>query len=199
MANGFANRFLFACIRRSKLLPDGRAPDDEIVNKLGAATLQALTAARAREGICMTDAAAQHWRQIYPKLSREQSGLFGAIVARAEAQTIRLALIYALLDNAPQIDCVHLEAALALWSFCEASAGYVFGDLIGDPTADTILRLLRNSGAIGMTRTEISNALGRHVSANKIDAALGKLSAANKVFCGTRKTTGRSVQIWLAK
>ena len=199
MANGFANRFLFACVRRSKLLPDGGAPDDEIVNQLGAATLLALTAARTREGICMTDAAAQHWRQIYPKLSREQSGLFGAIVARAEAQTIRLALIYALLDNAPQIDCVHLEAALALWSFCEASADYVFGDLIGDPTADTILRLLRNSGAIGMTRTEISNALGRHVSANKIDAALGKLSAANKVFCGTRKTTGRSVQIWLAK
>ena len=88
MANGFANRFLFACVRRSKLLPDGGAPDDEAAGKLGAATLEALTAARTCERICMTDAAAQHWRQIYPQLSREQSGLFGAIVARAEAQTI---------------------------------------------------------------------------------------------------------------
>src|SRR5262249_18617219 len=199
MANGFANRFLSTGVRRSKLLPHGGALNDEATNKLGAATLEALTIARTRERISMTDAAAQHWEQIYPKLSREQPGLFGAIVARAEAQTIRLALIYALLDKAPQIDCVHLEASLALWSFCEESAGYVFGDLIGDPTADTILRLLRNSGAIGMTRTEISNALGRHVSANKIDAALGKLLAANKVCCGTRKTTRPSVQIWPAK
>src|SRR5215472_7041593 len=77
MANGFANRFLFACVRRSKLLPDGGAPDDEAAGKLGAATLEALTAAPTRERISMTDAAAQHWRQIYPQLSREQSGLFG--------------------------------------------------------------------------------------------------------------------------
>jgi hypothetical protein len=127
----------FACVRRSKLLPDGGAPDDEATSKLGAATLEALTATRTREGICMTEAAAQHWRQIYPELSREQPGLFGAIVARAEAQTIRLALIYALLDRAPQIDRNHLDAALAVWSFCETSAQYVFGDLLGDPMADT--------------------------------------------------------------
>jgi hypothetical protein len=158
MANGFANCFLFARVRRSKLLPDGGAPDDEAAGKLGAATLEALTAARRRERICMTDAAAQHWRQIYPQLSREQSGLFGAIVARAEAQTIRLTLIYALLDSAPQIDRSHLDAALAVWAFCEASAQYVFGDTLGDPIADTILRLLRNSGAVGMTRSDISNA-----------------------------------------
>jgi hypothetical protein len=141
MANGFANRFLFACVRRSKLLPDGGAPDDETAGELGTATLEALTAARKRERICMTDAAAQHWRQIYPQLSREQPGLFGAVVARAEAQTIRLALIYALLDSAPQIDRNHLNAALAVWAFCEASAQYVFGDMLGDPIADTILRI----------------------------------------------------------
>jgi hypothetical protein len=199
MANGFANRFLFACVRRSKLLPDGGAPDDEAAGKLGAATLEALNAARKRERICMTDAAAQHWRQIYPQLSREQPGLFGAVVARAEAQTIRLALIYALLDSAPQINRNHLDAALAVWSFCEASAQYVFGDLLGDPVADTILRLLRNSGTVGMTRSEISNAFGRNTAVSKIDAALGKLQAVNKIYYQTRKTGGRSAQVWFAR
>jgi len=199
MANGFANRFLFACVRRSKLLPDGGAPDDEATGKLGAATLKALTAARTRERICMTDAAAQHWRQIYPQLSREQSGLFGAIVARAEAQTIRLALIYALLDSAAQIDRNHLDAALAVWSFCEASAQYVFGDMLGDPIADFILRLLRLSGAVAMTRTEISNAFGRNMAVSKIDAALGKFQAANKIYAQLRRTAGRSAQVWFAR
>ena len=36
-------------------------------------------------------------------------GLLGAITARAEAQTIRLALVYALLDRAAQIDVIHLD------------------------------------------------------------------------------------------
>ena len=79
-------------------------------------------------------------------------GLLGAITDRAEAQTIRLALVYALLDQAPQIDVVHIEAALALWHFCEASARYIFGDLVGDPIADTILRALRAAGAAGLSR-----------------------------------------------
>ena len=59
---------------------------------------------------------------VYPALSAEQPGLLGAITARAEAQTMRLALIYALLDGAGEIDRVHIEAALAVWAFCEASA-----------------------------------------------------------------------------
>ena len=36
--------------------------------------------------------------------------------ARAEAQTLRLALIYALLDGAREIDLVHIQVALAVWS-----------------------------------------------------------------------------------
>ena len=42
MANGYANRFLFACVTRSKLLPHGGALDQEFNGKLGARTLEAL-------------------------------------------------------------------------------------------------------------------------------------------------------------
>jgi hypothetical protein len=100
MANGYANRFLFACVRRSKLLPHGGALDEEIGGKLGAQTLEALIGARSVERLMMTEAANRYWREIYPTLSEGLPGLLGAITDRAEAQTIRLALLYALLDQA---------------------------------------------------------------------------------------------------
>ena len=85
--------------------------------------------------------------------------MLGAITARAEAQTLRLALIYALLDGADEIDRVHIEAGLAVWDYCKASARFIFGDLTGDTTADAILRALRSAGATGMTRTEMQRCL----------------------------------------
>jgi hypothetical protein len=199
MANGYANRFLFACVKRSKLLPHGGKADEEIAGKLGAQTLGALTAARAINRVTMTKAAARHWTEVYTTLAQGAPGLLGAITDRAEAQTIRLALVYALLGQAQQIDTVHIEAALALWRYCEASARYIFGDIIGDPNADTVLRALRNAGAAGLSRTELFNLFGRNLTANKIDAALVALLSAGKVRRGgMKKTGGRPVETWFA-
>ena len=47
----------------------------------------------------MTEEAVEAWAAAYPELSAERPGLVGAIIARAEAQVIRLALIFALLDR----------------------------------------------------------------------------------------------------
>ena len=70
MMSGFANRFLYACVRRSQLLPHGGAlhPDDEA--RLGAATLAAVSAARTFTRITMTSAADALWRAIYPSSRR---------------------------------------------------------------------------------------------------------------------------------
>ena len=62
------------------------------------------------------------WRAIYSKLSAKPPGLLGAATARAEAQVVRLSLIYALLDRAAAIGTEHLTAALALWRYCADSA-----------------------------------------------------------------------------
>ena len=62
---------------------------------------------------------------------------------------------YALLDLASVIRREHLEAALALWRYCEASAAFVFGDSLGDAVADAILSALRQRLDLGMTRTEM--------------------------------------------
>ena len=48
--------------------------------------------------VTMTAPACRLWEAVYPVLSADQPGLLGAITARGEAQTIRLAMIYALHD-----------------------------------------------------------------------------------------------------
>ena len=49
-------------------------------------------------------------------------GLAGAVTARPEAQALRLSVVYAALDGSSTIKVPHLEAALAVWNYCEASA-----------------------------------------------------------------------------
>jgi hypothetical protein len=206
MANGFANRFLFCCVRRSKFLPHGGNLDDTEIARLGAVVANAAAVARKIGRVRMTAPAAQAWEEAYPELSAERSGLVGALIARAEAQVIRIALIYALLDFkvgddafgvGAHIDVMHLEAAMAVWAYCEASAIRIFGDSLGDPLADDILAALRRCQE-GMTRTEIYNLLGRHRSSDQIAAALGMLLEAGRANFKTVGTNGRSIERWFA-
>lgn len=148
----------------------------------------------------MTAAAAQSWETVYPQLSEGFPGLLGAITGRAEAQTIRLALLYALLDGADQIGRPHLDAALAVWEYCEASAKYIFGDLIGDPLTDEILRALRAASTAGMTRTDIHGLFDRNQSSAAIGAALGTLFAAGKIQRDEQRSQGRGrpAEVWAA-
>jgi hypothetical protein len=200
MANGYANRFLFACVRRGKLLPHGGDPNGAVRN-LGPKIAQALEQARQLERITMTPPAVKRWQEIYTALSVEQPGLLGAITARAEAQTLRLALVYALTDGTGKIDIKHLEAALAVWRYCEASAKIIFGDTVGDPVADEILRALRSCLITGMTRTDLClmfrNSQHR---APAIGAALSRLLQLGKVRSErpVNARPGRPSETWFA-
>ena len=79
----------------------------------------------------MTADAREVWEHVYATLSQGKPALLGAILGRAEAQTVRLALIYALLDGSDHIGVEHLNAALSVWSFCESSAAYIFSGVAG--------------------------------------------------------------------
>jgi hypothetical protein len=197
MGNGFANRFLFALIRRSKELPFGGDLTDSQILHLGEQLKSAIDGAKSVDRMEMTDAARSKWAAVYPELSAAKPGLLGAVIARAEAQTVRVALIYALLDGADKIDLPHLEAALAVWEYCELSAVHIFGGAIGDPVADEILRALQNT-ADGMTRTAINDLFGRHQSSNRIAAALQLLATKGRARPEMRQTSGRPSEIWFA-
>jgi Protein of unknown function (DUF3987) len=202
MANGFANRLLFACVRRSKLLPFGGALAAEVAQRLGEQTKEAIIAAQLTTGVTMNAPAQALWREVYPELARGGDGLLAHITSRAEAQTVRLALLYTLLDRAEAIDAVHLEAALAVWRYCEASAHYIFGDLLGDPAADTILQTLRRRKPAGMAKREIIDLFGRHLRTAAINAALGLLERTGKVRCEQQPQAsgaGRPREMWFAQ
>ena len=198
MANGFANRFLFCCVQRSKLLAHGGNLNEADLADLCLRFKAAVEFARQVGRVKMTEKAAQAWSAAYPELSAERSGLVGAVIARAEAQVIRLALIFALLDTKDVIEFEHLDAAAAVWAYCEASALWIFGDSLGDPVADDILRAIQQSGAEGMTRTAIYNFFGRHRASDQIGAALHLLVTKGEIRSETRETGGRPSETWVA-
>jgi len=195
MANGFANRFQFFCVRRSQFLAHGGNLDEAELAKLGKRTREAVEFARKVGRVVMTPEASAAWEAAYRELSTERAGLLGAVVARAEAQVIRLALIYALLDQSNTIDVAHLEAAMALWAYAEESAVRIFGDSLGDPIADEIWLALRRSGG-GMTRSDIHALFRRHRSAEQVSAALTLLLKADRAKFETKHTGGRPVETW---
>jgi 5S rRNA maturation endonuclease (ribonuclease M5) len=197
LANGFANRFLWVGVRRSKQLPEGGdlsavalAP---LIDTLG----KRVGAARHLGPVTFDEAARRLWHAAYPVLSGDRPGLFGAVTARAEAQCLRLALVYAVLDGGQLIRVEHLRAAFGLWSYCEDSARFVFGVSLGEPMADEILRMLR-ARPEGMTRTDIRDAFHRNRSGNEIGRALEVLLGHGLAAPMAVPTGGRPGEHWLA-
>ena len=202
IANGFANRFLFLCVKRSKFLAFG--------GRLAQSALDALSA-KLRERyervwltekeIAFDEEAGLLWggrdgkSGKYRELATGRPGLQGAICARAPAQVRRLAVLYAVLDASDVVKLAHLKAALALWKYCEDSARCIFGDKLGDALADALLQALRDSG--GMSRTQIHDRFKNSQHKDKIDAALTLLENYGRVEGKKVQTGGRPTEIWV--
>jgi DnaB-like helicase N terminal domain/Protein of unknown function (DUF3987) len=143
-SNGFANRFLWLHVERCGRQPFGGGEldfTDEIRRLKEAVTFAKWPSRR----IYMDRNAREMWKRNYERLSEGQPGLFGAVTARAEAQVVRLVLLYAMLDDShtpvwdssgKMVPCTpnhirteHLKAAMALWQYAEDSARFIFGGL----------------------------------------------------------------------
>jgi len=197
LANGFANRFLLVAVERSKLLPFGGALDAERLAEVRDAARLALRFASQHRPVTFNDAARERWIDVYRELSADRPGLAGAATARAEAHTVRLALIYALLDLSERICPEHLEAALAVWRYSAASAQWIFGDTLGDPTADEIWSAAKERPT-GLTRTEVSDMFSRNKKRREIERALGVLEDAGRLRRETRQPErGRAAEVWI--
>lgn len=197
VANGFGNRFLWCCVKRSKMLPDGGTPDPAELSAVGQELVRVLAFARGAGEIGRDDAAAEIWRDVYPTLSGERYGLAGSLLGRAEAHVLRLSVLYAVLDKSHEVQAEHLLAALAVWEYAEASVLHLFGSSTGDPTADDILQHLHGSTA-GATRTDIRQAAGKHLEAERIEQALAVLHQMELARPERRDTAGRPSEVWVA-
>jgi hypothetical protein len=198
LANGLLNRFLLIACRRVRLLPDGGHPDPLHGTGLDRALAIALAAARDAGQLKLTEPARAAWHDAYRQLAQPQPGIAGQHAARAEAHTIRLALIYTLLDRAPAIDPDHLQAALALQSYAARSAAWALEPDTGDPIAEQLHAALRRSPD-GLTRTQLRDLLNRNIPARRLDQALANLAAAGKADRQRILTAGRPAQLWTAK
>jgi hypothetical protein len=199
MANGFANRFCTFLIRRTNVIPLPDPLDDELVDEFAEILRAAMREAGFRE-IQLNDEAKRLWDKLYRnELTVPQPGLFGHLVARAAPHVIRLSLIYALLDGAAVITLAHIKAGMAVWRYCEASTRLIFGDMLGDPIADELLKVLRQCAPAGMTRTEISHLFYNNYTRERIGKALALLLKHGKArFTRQRGTRGAPTETWFA-
>lgn len=193
-SNGFGNRFAWFVVRRSKELPFSSTPSDAVIESLAIRIGKTLQEARSFGAIGLTDLAREAWKAVYHDLSADRPGMAGALLARGEAQVMRLSALYSCLDRHPSIDLVHLKAGLALWQYAEESTRLIFGDSLGSPIADTILQALRASG--DLTDSQVSDLFGRHLSSTKLEQAKTTLVAAGLAHCVTVETSGRPRIVW---
>lgn len=193
--NGFANRFLWTCVKRSKYLPDGGNLQEADLNDVVRRLSQAIQFAKFTGEIRRDEEANALWHQVYKKLSDGHAGLVGSVTSRAPAQTLRLACIYALLDCSDVIRIEHLRAALALWQYCEDSAKYIFGDSLGNKLADDLFAVLQKTPG-GMSRNDIREHYHRNRESAEIRQALELLIEVGRIESFTEKTAGRTREVF---
>lgn len=176
VSNGFLNRFLMLSVRRPHLIDPFSADD----HNGGQAPLQRIvdrTSTVVPNGAIRLSVAARKAFYSWYRANEEERDSLPERVAQATARytghAIRLALTYAILDGATQIDGPHIAAGTGLVDYAnqcaadELAAGRVGLD-------GQILLALQVDSWMG--RTELHARLGRRVKAQDLDEALGLLA-----------------------
>jgi Bifunctional DNA primase/polymerase, N-terminal/Protein of unknown function (DUF3987) len=202
VVNGFANRFLWASVQRSNVLPEGGDPS--VGDAFAEPLKMALTTAGTFGRVQRDDEAKALWADVYEELSSAKPGAFGSTTARGHAQTLRLSLIYALLDKSDTIRVEHLRAALAVWSYCEASSRVIFNETASvsdahhqpEPLEIRLLNIIIQNP--GITKTGLFEATGKKIKAEAMDEALATLEARRLAHRGRCQPEhgGRPAECW---
>lgn len=194
--NGLVNRFLWICARRQKMVPFPKPMDSNLVEHLSGRLAQSIGHASKLSCVSLAPDAIEIWKELYPAVSRDESGVLGVITARAEAQVLRLALVYALLDERDSICPEHLEAALAVWQYCHDSARYIFGDTETNPDSNKILLALAEGDK---TQTQLNELFNGHLPANRLNTILTDLQAVGRITQrkeGGGRGKGKAITWW---
>jgi hypothetical protein len=197
--NGFANRCLWTGVQRSQCLPEGGNLDAHELSAVATELRRALDWVGDAHTIRLSrdEQARTLWNDCYPVLSQVHPGLYGAATSRAEAQVLRLSAIYSVLDCSSSIRLPHLQAALAVWDYCSASASLFFGISTGDHNADRILEAV-NASPNGLSRTQMSALFHGHLSSDRIEAALEQLVSLGAIQQISQPSAGRPSTLWSA-
>lgn len=196
-ANGFANRFMFVCVDRSKKLPHGGKIDFADLNALATRIYNAVLVTENRN-ITLDADAYELWPRAYDTLTDvDRTGAFAKVTTRSAPIVRRLAMIYALLDRSPVVRKEHLFAAMEVWRYCDDSARTIYGDATGNATVDTIYKTLISAGASGVTRSQVRDLFNRNKTSQELTSALALLERNGKARKETTHNTGgRPIETW---
>jgi len=202
ISNGLLNRFLFCAVHRSKLLPiQPPAPDPSQLGAIVAELKAVIDEVKDRPyRIGMTSEAAQEWQAFYNQLP-DRDGIIGNVTGRDAPHIIRIAMIYALSEDEADIDIRHLEAALAVWTYCEASVEWVFqrqAESDAKTLDDQLLEALAKVTGKGLKRSEITKTVFRgNRTGDEIKAILHRLVEKRRIKCHkVRRSTGKPIEFW---
>lgn len=195
--NGSTNRFLWACAKRSQLLPFGGKPNYEELTRIAGLIDCALGWAQTLQAEMEFDSeAAEMWSIVYEELGNIPSGTIGAILSRAEPHVRRIAMIYAALDRSPLVKADHLEAALEIWRYSSDSVRWIFDDATSaasnhDKVQDKVLKAVVDSPE-GCNRRHISITVGGSVKSTEIEFHIATLLNLGKISTQVEKRTRKS-------
>jgi hypothetical protein len=197
IGNGSANRFLYVYSRRTRLLPTPGRLDEESIREFGERLMKALDAARHTDEVARTPAFLRAWDDLYFEVESQTGGgpLYEQLTARAAPHILRLALVYALLDGSSVLDVLHLEAAAALWDYCEATVAHVWGMTLGDARSDKLYNALLEAGDAGLSRSQINKLFSNNLDATVIDSLTRSLIDRGLAAQERRPTAGRPSEV----
>lgn len=155
-ASDLASRTLLLRIRGGTPRPLGeRFPLlDNAVNGLR----KSIVFAKGLRKLDLTPEAEKLWEAMYSVLRepRDAGTMIDIMTELAERHVLRLAGLYAVVDQSPEIKPEHLLAALAVWDYSEGTLYELFAHQAGDKKQGAVLRNLRDRHPAGMTTFEVN-------------------------------------------
>ncbi|MEK3788066.1 phage NrS-1 polymerase family protein [Paenibacillus sp. FSL K6-1230] len=203
--NGFVNRFLWLYVQQSKSLPSGgefhKVDVGPIVERIKNTLDYAINGMpKDNNGNFLPmerdSAAAELWGRIYEPIQKDANGVIGAATSRVIPYLMRIACIYALLDQSHLVRAEHLRAALAVWQYCYKSVVFIFGEqqVQDNPIITKIISRLKDCSE-GLSLTDINDLFKGTVKSGELQTALKKMQENGLVSVRTIRGKGRPKRV----
>jgi Bifunctional DNA primase/polymerase, N-terminal/Protein of unknown function (DUF3987) len=189
--NGWLNRFLWCVVKRVRNIPRP-AKLEPLLSPFLERLASALAFAKQAGELAMDGEAESLWDSVYDELSISADSV--PHTNRAEPYVMRLSMLYALADCSKVIRREHLQAALALWGYCRASAKLIFcGRQTAEAEPDPFWLKLLNAitTSPGISRTGLREVVGTRVPSQEIEDALARLEQSGSAYRLMVKSVGK--------
>ena len=197
--NGLANRFIWLYSDRANIIPRPKPfPHlDKLVMSLQTAVARIDEKYPEPTHIDFNNKAGLIWDQAYSNLSRAEPGVLGRLTSRAEAHTLRLALLYAAVEGAEYIKENHLFAALDIFEYSKISVKLIWGNKTGNQVSEKLHQALVNNPE-GLSRRQIYEVFQNHISSQQLQQAIDDLVSADRAEVIKVDTKGRTKELIVA-